>query len=237
MKEVPLFSRSEGPDRPAVTRIGGGSLGGKAAGRIYGINRDQVGSLPEELQITYQSVRVHIRDGIAHTTVDQRFFNPTSTDLEGWYWFKVPEGASVTGFALETNGVLVEGEFIEKRRAAAEYERALRAAGEGGAPAFDWVMLGAGPDGHTASLFPGSELLSEGERLAAPAVSPDGEGRITLTLPVLNAARRVVFLAFGGAKREAAAAIRAGDGSLPAAMVRPERGPLLLYADAEALPE
>ncbi len=137
----------------------------------------------------------------------------------------------------DENVFRMRGEAEDARKAAAEYERALRAAGEGGSPAFDWVMLGAGPDGHTASLFPGSELLSERKRLAAAAVSPDGERRITLTLPVLNAARRVVFLAFGEAKRKAAAAIRAGDGSLPAAMVRPERGPLLLYADSKALPE
>jgi hypothetical protein len=72
-------------------------IGGRAAGRIYGIDRDRPGSPPEELQIAAESVRIRIRDGVAHTTVDQRFFNPSSEAREGWYWFSVPRARRSRG--------------------------------------------------------------------------------------------------------------------------------------------
>ncbi len=104
------------------------NLGGRGAGQIYGIDRTRPGSPPQTLQITKQSIRTVIRDGIAHTTVDQRFFNPGSDILEGWYWFTIPEDASVERFALEVNGALVEGEMIERKQAAEAYEEAIRRA-------------------------------------------------------------------------------------------------------------
>ncbi len=100
--------------------------GGKGSGRIYGIDRANPGSAPQELHILTQEVRAIIRDGIAHTTVDQRFFNPSNSDVEGWYWFTVPEGASVERFALEVNGYLVEGEMTERNQAAEAYEEAIQ---------------------------------------------------------------------------------------------------------------
>jgi 6-phosphogluconolactonase len=68
----------------------------------------------------------------------------------------------------------------------------------------DLVLLGIGPDGHTASLFPHDAALSERERRAVAVARPDVE-RVTLTLPVLRAARLVVFLAVGAAKADAVA--------------------------------
>ncbi len=115
-----------------------GGLAGSGAGRIYGVDRAAPpGSPARTLEIGRQSVRVAIRAGLAETEVDQTFFNPGDRPVEGWYWFSVPAGASVTGFAVETDGVLVEGEFIERRRAATEYERA---ANTGHAPALlEWI--------------------------------------------------------------------------------------------------
>ncbi|MDD5309160.1 MAG: VIT domain-containing protein [Deltaproteobacteria bacterium] len=156
-------------------------LGAKAGGRVYGIDRAVPGSPPGELQIQSQEVRVVVRDGIAHTTVDQRFFNPSSTPLEGWYWFAVPEGASVERFAMEVNGQMVEGEMIERKQAAAAYEEAVQRAFD---PALlEWV------DGRAfrARVYP---------------IPPTGERRIVLSymelLPLADGVYRYVY-PMGGA--------------------------------------
>jgi 6-phosphogluconolactonase len=108
--------------------------------------------------------------------------------------------------------------------AAADYEAELRALFAGRPPAFDAVVLGIGEDGHVASLFPGDAALDERERWVlhthAPASSPVRD-RLTLTLPVLNAARLAVYIVSGAGKRDVAARAMAGDAALPAARVRP----------------
>jgi len=89
---------------------------------------------------------------------------------------------------------------------AAEYERALRSAGP---PRFDLVMLGIGPDGHLASMFPDQESLSERSRLVAGVPEAGLEPfvpRVTLTFPALVNARQIVFLATGESKADAVAA-------------------------------
>jgi 6-phosphogluconolactonase len=90
--------------------------------------------------------------------------------------------------------------------AADEYERALQAAGS---PRFDLVLLGIGPDGHLASLFPDQASLSERSRLVLGVPEAGLEPyvpRVTLTFPALANARQVVFLATGESKAEAVAA-------------------------------
>lgn len=94
----------------------------------------------------------------------------------------------------------VSGADRDPEEAARDYERVLRESwGADGIPRFDLVLLGVGEDGHTASLFPGTRALAETERWVAVG-DKNGEPRITFTLPLLDAARRVWFLATGSAK-------------------------------------
>jgi 6-phosphogluconolactonase len=127
---------------------------------------------------------------------------------------------------------------------AAAYEHELREALGEGMPRFDLVLLGLGPDGHCASLFPGDPALEERERLAV-GVARSGLApwvpRVTLTLPVLNAARQVLFLVTGPDKAEAAARAFEGgpDARTPASLVAPADGTLTVLMDraaAERLP-
>ena len=125
--------------------------------------------------------------------------------------------------------------------AAALYEQEIRAFFKlpaGRLPRFDLVVLGLGADGHTASLFPGSEAVAEDARLVvAPLVAKLGTHRITVTLPLLNNARAIMFLASGGQKSEALArALHGGAGSeaFPARLVRPRDGTLLWLVDRAA---
>jgi 6-phosphogluconolactonase len=96
----------------------------------------------------------------------------------------------------------IRGEAEDPEEAAAEYARTLVQAFEnrrGELPRFDLVLLGLGIDGHTGSLFPGSPVLKEVFRTVAAvhASAASIPQRFTLTLPILNAAARVVFLVAG----------------------------------------
>jgi 6-phosphogluconolactonase len=124
---------------------------------------------------------------------------------------------------------------------AADYEQQLRAT-FGGLPEFDLLMLGLGPDGHCASLFPGQEQLSEVRRFAIGVERPGLPPlvpRISLTLPVLNAAGEVLFLVSGAEKALAVKRSFFGepDSSVPASLVRPTSGRLTVLLDAAAAGE
>jgi 6-phosphogluconolactonase len=125
----------------------------------------------------------------------------------------------------------IKGE-LEPSEAAAAYENELRGV------AFDLLLLGIGPDGHIASLFPNAPTLDERERLVVAAESklePYVE-RVTLTLPALRAAREVVFLATGEGKADAVARAFAGepDPATPASLVRSDEGPTRAVLDQAA---
>jgi 6-phosphogluconolactonase len=123
--------------------------------------------------------------------------------------------------------------------AARAYEQTLRGFFGSQTPALDLLLLGIGGEGHTASLFPESPLLEERERWVAAAVVPaKPPQRLTLTLPVLNAARSGFFLVAGAGKREIVQAIRNepdNDASqYPAARIRPVCGRVVWYLDQAA---
>ena len=124
----------------------------------------------------------------------------------------------------------IRGE-IDPDAAAAEYEQALRQRFATTLPEFDLILLGAGPDGHTASLFPGEPEVQERERwVVATRRQHAWVRRVSLTLPVLNAAREAVFLIAGADKAKAVATILSG-GDSPAARVL---GARLLLDEAAA---
>jgi 6-phosphogluconolactonase len=97
-----------------------------------------------------------------------------------------------------------------------------------GVPAvLDLVHLGLGSDGHTASLLPGDAALQVADADVALAGPYQGHRRMTLSYPVLNRARCVLWLATGAEKREMVARLRAGDTTIPAGRVRADRAWLL----------
>ncbi len=108
------------------------------SGALYAVDRSAApGSPAMPLSIQRQVVHVAVEKEVAETRVDQTFFNPSNRDVEGWYWFTVPNDAQLIGFALETDGVLVEGEIVERQQAARTYEAAVRRARD---PALlEWV--------------------------------------------------------------------------------------------------
>jgi 6-phosphogluconolactonase len=130
------------------------------------------------------------------------------------------------------------GESEDARRAAVLYESELRSQFAGAPwPRFDLVLLGLGADGHTASLFPGSDTLDERERWTEVAVGGDPpRPRVTLTVPALNGADSVLFLVSGPSKATALGRLLGlpGEAPLPAQRVHP-RGDRLVFADRAAM--
>jgi 6-phosphogluconolactonase len=103
-------------------------------------------------------------------------------------------------------------------------------------PEFDLILLGIGEDGHTASLFPKTPVLDDYKHLVAPVFLDEiRHDRITLTLPVINNSKHILFLVIGKNKAPALQKIiDQEDTSLPAAMVRPNKGKLIFVIDQEA---
>ncbi|XP_043940386.1 6-phosphogluconolactonase [Protopterus annectens] len=145
----------------------------------------------------------------------------------------------LTKISVPEEHILVINPALPVEDAAADYERKLKEVLPGdNFPVFDLIILGMGPDGHTCSLFPDHPLLQEMEKsVAAISDSPKPPPRrVTLTLPVLNSARHVVFVATGESKGTVLKRVLEGNekNPLPAARVQPQNGSLHWFLDAPA---
>jgi len=127
----------------------------------------------------------------------------------------------------------------DPEEAAADYARTLATVFQtkrGGVPRFDFVLLGLGLDGHAASLFPGSPASKEIFRtvVAVHAAAARIPQRLTLTIPTLNAAARVIFLISGAEKAKVVKATLTDGAILPGSMIRPTDGVLTWIVDRAA---
>jgi 6-phosphogluconolactonase len=141
----------------------------------------------------------------------------------------------------DSNVHRMEAEKANIGRAANEYEETLRKyldLDDRGFPRFHLIFLGMGADGHTASLFPGTRTMRQTSRwVSTPTVTKLNMRRMTLTLPVLDAAMRVVFLVVGSEKAEILRAVLEGknDPPYPAQLVQPrDRGLKIFLVDKAA---
>jgi 6-phosphogluconolactonase len=168
----------------------------------------------------------------------RRAYDRVAVERPDWsgveFWFTdercVPPDHEHSNFRMANEALLsrVEGATMHRMKGelgpeqgAADYERELEAAGR---PAFGLILLGMGPDAHICSLFPGDDALGERERAVVGVDTPGMAPlvpRITLTLPVVNASRQIVFLVTGEDKADAVARAFSGrrDPMAPASLV------------------
>jgi 6-phosphogluconolactonase len=169
---------------------------------------------------------------------DERHVRPTDPDSN----YKMAEETMLSKIPVAAGNVFrMAAENPDAAAAAESYETTLRkffALQPGGFPRFDLILLGMGPDGHTASLFPGSAGLQEKSRLViANWVDKFKTHRLTFTLPVLNAAACVAFLVSGTDKAPALHAVLESDApgeQYPSKLVRPSDGKLIWLIDRAA---
>lgn len=197
------------------------------------------GSTPAAL---YSLLAAEFRDRIDWPRVhlfwgDERCVAPDHPDSN----FRMTQEALLRKIRIPPENVHRMNGEISPASAAREYEAELRrffGLREDGWPRFDLIYLGLGEDGHTASLFPGSGAVEESKRfVAAVYVESLKSYRLTITVPVINAAAQVTFLASGKSKAKIVRKILADHvtaAKYPAAKVRPATGRLTWMLDAEA---
>jgi len=169
---------------------------------------------------------------------DERHVPPTDPESN----YRMADEAMLSKVPVPPGNVFrIKTENPEAAAAAEDYEKTIRkffALEAGQFPRFDLILLGMGPDGHTASLFPGTTALQEKLRLVvANWVEKMKTHRISLTLPVLNAARCVTFLVSGTDKAPALKAVleeNVPPEQYPAKLIKPSDGKLIWLIDRAA---
>ena len=154
--------------------------------------------------------------------------------------FRMAKETLLSKLPIPTDNVFrMPGDLPDANQGAALYEQTLREffhPATGHFPRFDFVLLGLGPDGHTASLFPGTKALEEKQHFVVGNwVEQHSTWRITFTYPVLNNVANVMFLVEGSGKAEIIRkALQDPAANLPCQGVRPENGELMWYLDQAA---
>jgi len=212
------------PSKPFTVAISGGSLPKLLAAGVVGAAKDSAvaGIKWDNWHVFFADERVVAldNDDSNYKSCQEKLFGPVG---------------------IPAANVHTIGDPSQSAEAVAQaYEKDLASVFGEGVPAFDLVLLGMGPDGHTASLFPGHPLLDVTDKFVAhiedsPKLPPK---RITLTYPVLNAAKTTFFVCTGGGKAPNLAKILAtGDDltdALPAARIRPASRDLVWFVDDDA---
>jgi 6-phosphogluconolactonase len=170
---------------------------------------------------------------------DERCVGPDDPDSN----FRMAREALLDPLGVtESNIHRMRGEASVPDHAAREYETDMRKlfglGPDAPPPAFDVVLLGMGADGHTASLFPGTDGLRETKRwVVANPVPKLNTTRLTLTVPILNRAARIIFMVTGADKSKALSEVLEGPFEperLPSQLIRPESGNLVWIMDEAA---
>jgi 6-phosphogluconolactonase len=127
---------------------------------------------------------------------------------------------------------------LSPEESAIAYEKVLKSYFKAGEATFDFVLLGMGDDGHTLSLFPGTKVIHERDAwVSFFFLDAQDMYRITLTAPVVNAAKYVAFMATGAGKAETLKNVLEGDQNLdkfPSQIIKPENGELHWFVDEAA---
>ncbi len=167
---------------------------------------------------------------------DERMVPPEHSESN----YRMTQAALLSRAPVPKNNVhRIKGE-LAPQQAAQDYREALQAFFNGHKQIFDLILLGLGEDGHTASLFPETTALQEMAHAVTEVFVPKlDKWRVTLTLPILNQARKVVFLVAGKTKAEIVAGVlglQQPAFKWPASLVQPQSGELYWLVDSEAAP-
>lgn len=201
--------------------------GGSTPRRLYELLANDA-----KLQVQIPWDRVHFFWG------DERHVPPGHPDSN----YRMADTALLSKVPIpSTNIHRIRAEGSDADKAAADYAREIRRffkIDAGQMPRFNCVLLGMGPDGHTASLFPGTFALEETKRLAvANWIEKFQSYRITITVSVINNADRIIFLVSGEEKADTLKAVLEDDvksNRYPAQRIRPSDGKLIWFLDQSA---
>lgn len=192
------------------------------------------GSTPK---LMFQVLADQFRDEVAWSNIhffwsDERHVPPDHPESN----YRMANEALLSHVPVSANNVhRIRSENPDAAAVASEYEQTIIDVTKQTLPRLDLIFLGLGTDGHTASIFPGSEVLHETKRLvAAPYVEKFKSYRITMTLPLLNNGASIVFLVSGAEKAEIVKQVLQGEHKYPAQAVNPTQGELIWMLDKDA---